>query len=185
MVGKVREGATALKLETKRLVIRTYEPSDGELWLAMVNQREFRRFLPPFPHQTIEAFARMVGHLPELEAERGYGVWAVVASDHLVGQCGLAPVEGTGPGVELVYHFATEAWGKGFATEAARAVLSYAFGTIGLERVVALVMPENVASCRVAEKAGMRFEQEVSAYDIETFSQYAAERGWWAPPGEG
>ncbi len=57
--------------------------------------------------------------------------------------------------VEIIYLVVREHWGRGIATEAASAVRDYAFGDLGLDRFVALVHPENAASCRVAEKIGM------------------------------
>ena len=113
-----------------------------------------------------------------MERERGHAMWAVDTKESgtFVGQCGLWLAEGTGPEVELAYHFTTTSWNHGYATEAARAVLAHAFGPVRLERVIAFVAPENIASCRVAEKAGMRFEGHVTAYEIEGLKKYVAER---------
>jgi RimJ/RimL family protein N-acetyltransferase len=88
--------------------------------------------------------------------ERGYGPLAVVerASGRLVGEAGLQPLDG-GPDVELTYTLARAAWGRGYATEAARAVLRWAFAGLLLPRVEAVADPGNHASLRVLEKAGM------------------------------
>jgi RimJ/RimL family protein N-acetyltransferase len=64
---------------------------------------------------------------------------------------------------------------KGYATEAARAVLGHAFGELALPRVIAFVTEENAGSRRVAEKAGMRFVELVTAYGLEGLRKYAAE----------
>jgi RimJ/RimL family protein N-acetyltransferase len=71
-----------------------------------------------------------------------------------VGRCGVAYQHHPGE-AELVYALARAAWGRGLATEAARAALTYAFAVVGLPRVVAFARAENVASRRVLEKAGM------------------------------
>jgi RimJ/RimL family protein N-acetyltransferase len=63
--------------------------------------------------------------------------------------------------VEIGYRLARSAWRQGYATEAARAVRDYAFFTLGIRRLIALIDPENLASVRVAEKIGMRYEKEV------------------------
>jgi RimJ/RimL family protein N-acetyltransferase len=75
-------------------------------------------------------------------------MWAVEVkeTDIFIGQCGLYPAEGSGPEVELAYHYAQATWGHGYATEAAIAVLTYGFGSVGLALVIALVMPQNVGS---------------------------------------
>jgi [ribosomal protein S5]-alanine N-acetyltransferase len=168
----------AVRLETERLVIRTFEPSDAAAWLAMVNNPDFDRFLPPSPPATLEDFRAMVERRRTMENERGFAMWAVdVKDDGFAGQCGLYPADADGPEVELAYHFNASSWNKGFATEAAGAVLDYALGPVGLTRVIAFVMPENVASCRVAEKVGMRLEAEgISAHELDDLRRYAVER---------
>jgi RimJ/RimL family protein N-acetyltransferase len=63
--------------------------------------------------------------------------------------------------VELGYRLTRASWGKGYATEAAGAVMEHAFTSLGLERLVSLIDPENIASLRVAQKLGMQFEREI------------------------
>lgn len=77
----------------------------------------------------------------------------------LIGWAGVGPVEFDESQVELFYGIAKQHWGMGYATEASEAVLDYAFGTIGLKRVVAIVNPKNVGSVKVAEKLGMTVEK--------------------------
>lgn len=169
-------------IETPRLVIRSFEPRDEEAWLAMVGEPEFGRFLPPTAPPTKDAFERMVERRTQLERDRGHTVWAVEekSSETFVGQCGLYPTEWKGPEIELAYHFRGAAQKKGYATEAATAALAHGFMRARLERIIALVMPANIASCRVAEKAGMRLEGTASYCGIEELKLYVAEREWWA-----
>lgn len=117
-----------------------------------------------------------------MERERGYAMWAVDAKETsgFVGQCGLFPAEGKGPEIELAYHFDKAWWRKGYATEAAVAVLAQGLCPIGLERIIAVVMPANIASCRVVEKAGMRFEGLATYYGIAGLKKYSADRGRWS-----
>lgn len=119
-----------------------------------------------------------------MEREHGYAMWAVDVKEigTFVGQCGLQPVERAGPEVELAYHFNKASWNKGYATEAAIAVLAHGLGLVGLERVIAVVVPENVGSWRVMEKAGMRYEGLATYYDMPGLKKYAAERDWWRLP---
>ncbi|MBV8222104.1 MAG: GNAT family N-acetyltransferase, partial [Candidatus Eremiobacteraeota bacterium] len=65
------------------------------------------------------------------------------------------------------------------------AVLDQAFEELGLDRVVAFVMPANIGSCRVAEKAGMRFTGTTTVYGLENIRKYVAERDWWSAPSPG
>jgi RimJ/RimL family protein N-acetyltransferase len=173
-----------MRLETARLVIRTFEPRDADPWLALVSDPDVRRFLPPGPVPTLEDLHAAIERRHAMERERGYAMWAVDLKETgmFVGQCGLQPVERTGPEVELAYHFTRASWNKGYATEAAIAVLAYGLGPVGLDRVIAIVMPENVGSWRVMEKAGMRFVGTATYYGIAGLKQYIAEREWWRAP---
>lgn len=97
--------------------------------------------------------------------QRGYGPWAVVekSSGELIGYCGLFyfPDINGRPEVEIGYRLARAWWGRGYATEAVIATRDYAFQSLGLMRLIALIDPANAASLRVAEKAGLRYEAQV------------------------
>lgn len=103
--------------------------------------------------------------LEDYRQEPGLGVWAVVekSSGEVMGYCGLFffPDVCGQPEIEIGYRLARSHWGRGYATEAARAVRDYAFQTLGVQRLIALVDPENTASIRVAEKLGMVYEKDV------------------------
>ena len=96
----------------------------------------------------------------------GFGPYAVVeqSSAGVIGYCGLFffPDIGGQAEVEIGYRLARFAWGKGYATEAARAVRDFAFNTLSIKRLIAMIDPSNVASIRVAEKIGMHYEKEVT-----------------------
>jgi len=83
-------------------------------------------------------------------------------SGEVIGDCGIAKqvVEGETM-LEVGYHFRREHWGHGYATEAARACMDYAFGTLGAAKVVSLILAENMPSRRVAERNGMKVERQV------------------------
>lgn len=93
----------------------------------------------------------------------GYGLFSVIlkVNGELVGDCGLQHVEADGCAeVEIGYDFLSSYWGRGLATEAAKAVRDYAFRQLRLKRVISLIRPDNLASIRVAEKIGMVREKE-------------------------
>jgi [ribosomal protein S5]-alanine N-acetyltransferase len=118
------------------------------------------------------------------EREHGYAMWAVEAKETgtFIGQYGFYLSEGKEPEVEIGFHYLPATWNHGYGTEAAVAVLAYGFGSVGFDRVIALVVQENVGSWRVAEKAGMRFEGLATYYDMPDLKKYVAERAWWRPP---
>ena len=170
--------------ETARLIIRTFEEEDAGPWLALVNDPEVCRFLPPSEDATLETFEGALKRRHAMEQERGYAMWAVAlkGTDALIGQCGLYPSGDDGSEVELAYHFVTSSWGHGYGTEAAIAVLAHGLEQCALDQVIALVVPENVGSCRVAERAGMRLQGLVTYYGIPGLRRYVARRESWDDP---
>jgi len=95
----------------------------------------------------------------------GFGPYAVVkqSSQNVMGYCGLfffPDLDGQAE-VEIGYRLARSAWGQGYATEAACAVRDYAFSTLGMKRLIAMIDPSNLASIRVAENIGMQYEKDV------------------------
>ena len=99
------------------------------------------------------------------------------------GQCGLRPVhEGAGREIDLAYHFTRVSWNKAYGTEATVAVLAHGLGPVGLATIMAVVVPENVGSWRVMEKAGMRYEGIASFYGLAGLKKYVADRATWSAP---
>ncbi len=86
----------------------------------------------------------------------GYGRWAVInkADNDFIGWSGLNLLDGE---IDLGYRFFRSVWGQGFATEAARACIDYGFNRLGMTRIIARALPDNIASWKVLEKVGMRF----------------------------
>jgi ribosomal-protein-alanine N-acetyltransferase len=127
------------------------------------------------PEGTLERVRGLIEH----QERHGFSKWGVRerGSGALLGDCGIQLLEG-GPGVELGFHLRRSAWGRGYATEAARACLDAAFTGFGLDEVIAIVAPGNDASVRVLEKIGMRPAGEREAlgrtWDLFTAVRYRA-----------
>lgn len=104
--------------------------------------------------ETRGALARVIARCEE---HPGLGWFAAVLREtgESVGNVVLQPAP-FAAGIEIGWHFEHAAWGNGYATEAARAALRYAFEELGLDRIVAAILPENQRSVRVAERAGLR-----------------------------
>ncbi len=100
-------------------------------------------------------------------------------ADQLIGFCGLRFIDET-PEIEILYGLWPEFWRKGFATEAARAVLRYGFEVCGLDRIVAGADPPNSASLRVMERLGMKFDRQDRRNELEVI-YYALTREEAAP----
>ena len=172
-----------VRIETSRLLIRPFREEDGEAWLSLVNNADVNRYLPGDGEAvTLDDFRQALERRVNSEREAGYAMWAVDRRDtgEFVGQCGLYLSEKKGPEIELAYHYLPATWGHGYATEAARVVLGYAFGTLRLDEVIALVMRGNTGSSRVVEKAGMRLvTDEATYYDLPHLQKYALTRVEW------
>lgn len=148
-----------LPLETERLRIRPFEPDrDAEPLHELWGDAEAMQFIPGGAKGTIDETRRRLEALRG-RAARGWGFWAVeeLQSGRPVGGVGLYPLNWEGPEIELAYHVVPSAWNRGYASEAAAALLAAAWET-GLDHVVAVAMPGNAASRRVMEKLGMSLE---------------------------
>jgi ribosomal-protein-alanine N-acetyltransferase len=151
-----REAATP-PLHCGRLDLRRLSGADHEALAGVFGDPEVMRFVGAGRRPLDDAaVAAALVRAEEHWDERGFGPLAVVerASGRLVGEAGLQLLEG-GPDVELTYTFARAAWGRGYATEAARAVLLWGFAGLRLPRIVAVAHPSHAASLRVMHKLGM------------------------------
>ena len=154
-------------LETSRLTLRTAERGDLDAMQALYGDAETMRYIGAGDGvRTREQTARGIRRMMEHQESHGYSIWVVAdrGAGEVIGNCGLVLVEWEGPDVELAYMIRRDHWGEGIATEAAAACLEHGLGPLGLERVIGLAYPENVASHRVMEKAGMRRVGLVTAY---------------------
>jgi RimJ/RimL family protein N-acetyltransferase len=140
-------------LRTARLVLRGFEPRDLEPFAELCADAEVMRYVGPAVGRgdAWRLLATIVGHW----ALRGYGLWALEEREggRFVGRAGLWNPEGW-PGLEVGWMVRRDAWGRGYATEAGRAALDWAFGTLGADHVISLIHPANARSIRVARKLG-------------------------------
>lgn len=159
-----------LPLETKRLVIRSFTSQDAPaLHERVFGDPEAMKFMPRGASPSVERTRASIERFLRHEREHGFGLWAVELkeSGELIGDSGLFLVQGTGPEVEVAYHFGKPWWGQGIATEAAAACLRFGFTECGLDEIIAICFPEHIASRRVMEKCGMRFVGAARYYDLD------------------
>lgn len=162
------------QIETARLRLRMFRPEDLNHLAALFADPDVMRYVadgkPAGRWEAEKALKGIIQHWHR----HGFGRWAVEdkAAQAFIGFGGLRSLFGL---PEVVYHFAKSHWGKGFATELARASLKYGFETHRFDRIVAIAKPENTASIHVMKKVGMRFEKQTSYYDIAVV-QYAIAR---------
>lgn len=153
---------TGRTLETDRLRLRPFRNSDHDAYAGICADPEVMRYIGTGVtlgrHDAWRSMANILGHWSLL----GYGMFAieVKATGALAGRAGFLDPPGW-PGFELGWLLGRDHWGKGYASEAARACLDHAFGPLGRDHVISLIRPENARSIRVAEKLGERFAGEI------------------------
>lgn len=161
-------------IETPRLLLRQFGLYDLDNLAALLSDEDVMRYVgdgkPVSREESDKALRSIIRHW----ADHGFGRWAVIdkETDSFAGFGGLRSLMGT---PEVVYHFAKDYWGRGLATELAIASLKYGFEEHQFDRIVAIAKPENLASIRVMEKAGMQYDMRTKYYDIEVI-QYQAFR---------
>lgn len=166
---------------TERLTLRAFTTADRPAYAALRADPDVVRFLPG--GEALVAFADAIAET-RISAfrdawSRGYGVWAVeeTATGAFVGQAGLASMERSSD-VEVLYALARRFWGRGYAREAATAALRFGFEQVGLDRIVAYVVPENAASSRVLAAIGLHATGE-SDYNGFRVQGFRIEAGEW------
>lgn len=145
-------------LTTDRLILRPWRAEDRAPFAAMSADPEVMRYLMPVADRAAsDAIAdRLAGHIEE----HGFGFWALEAPDvaPFIGITGLIHVGDDmpfAPAVEIGWRLAREHWGKGYASEAARASLAFGFDQLKLDEIVALTVPANSRSQAVMKRIGM------------------------------
>jgi RimJ/RimL family protein N-acetyltransferase len=148
-------------LNTLHLCLRPWRLEDAVCLLEIMQEEAIFKYFPASTPPSLEKAQRFIAHHLAHWEKFGYGQWAVeiAGENRLIGWNGLEYLTDTDE-TEVGYLLSHSAWGKGYATEAARTAVSFGFRMAKLERIIGLVHPENLASVRVLEKAGLRFIDE-------------------------
>lgn len=156
-------------LETQRLTLREAVRDDAAFILDLLNAPDFIQGIGDRGVRTLDhARGYIEARLLSSYRDHGFGMWVVTpkVEDRPVGLCGLVRREVL-PHEDLGYAFLEDCWGRGYAQEAAGAVLTHARSVLGLTTVAAIVNPDNLASRRVLEKVGLAFidERQLDGWD--------------------
>lgn len=157
-----------VEIETDRVRLRMFKMSDLEALSHIFGDPDVIRHLgsgkPATREETEVALQSIIRHWERHD----FGRWAAIdkQTGTLIGYGGLRSFHGD---PELVYLLAKPYWGRGLATEMARACLSFGFEQRGFKRIVAMAKPLNEASQRVLRKVGMRFEKTDNIYGMDVF----------------
>lgn len=144
--------------ETNRLFLRTATPDDAPFYLALLNDPDFIAHIADRKLRTVDAARQALVDGPiAMQEARGHAMYVVALKDGTpIGMSGLIKRDAL-PEVDIGYAFLAAHRGHGYAYEAAYAVLQHA-RALGFERIMAITSPDNIASIRLLEKCGLRFQ---------------------------
>jgi RimJ/RimL family protein N-acetyltransferase len=148
--------------ETERMILRPFAAGDADAVYGLFSDPVAMRYSITGVRDRA-ATAAWLERVIAIHDAHGHGFWAAVLKETgaYVGHAGLLPQEVEGRReVEVAYWFLQSHWNRGLATEAACACRDYGFRELDRRRLISLIVPENVASQRVAEKVGMSLERE-------------------------
>ena len=150
-------------LETKRLLLRRPVIDDLDALFALYRDKQTRQYFPEGTLTYEETREELEWFLNGHPTHPELGLWATIYKEtgQFIGRCGLLPwTIDQSLEVEVAYLLDKKYWGRGLATEAARAILHHAFEQLQLSRLICLIEHANTGSIRVATKIGMTFEKE-------------------------
>lgn len=163
-------------LETQRLIMRMFAPDDLDTLIELRSDPEVAWGLGGERVQTREFNRSRLQFALDCYDKFGFGMCAMIwrETNEFFGWSGLQPLQDAGE-IEVGYGMAKRFWRRGIGYEAARAWLRFGFEVKGLERIVAVALPENKGSSRIMEKCGMKYEKTETHYD-STCVFYAVSR---------
>lgn len=153
-------------LRTDRLLLRPLEPADAAAYAVVRYHPEVAKWLLPPDRAPIAAARASIDRFLQSWRERRYAPWGLFLEERLIGHGGLNFVPEFGE-TEVLWALHPDEWGKGFATEMARAALDFGFGEIGLELIFAITKPDNFASQAVMKRLGMIYRKGVRYRGME------------------
>jgi RimJ/RimL family protein N-acetyltransferase len=155
-------------IETARLLLRRFTPYDLDDFAMLNSDPDVMRYIGVGKPQSKAQTRMRLNAIHDHWEQHGFGLWAAVekTSRAMIGFCGIQYLDNTSE-IEIGYRLEKRFWGIGLATEAAGASLRYAFEQLGLERIVAVVHPENVASQSVIRKIGLKYLRGARFYDTD------------------
>ncbi len=156
-------------LATERLILRKLSIEDAGFILGLLNQPSFLRFIGDKGVRTLEDAREYLLQGPvDSYRQHGFGLYRVELKGRgiPIGICGLVKREALAD-VDVGFAFLPQFWRRGYAFEAASAVLAFGSSSFGLSRIVAVTQPDNRGSIRTLEKLGLRFERRIRLAEDE------------------
>ena len=157
------------ELETGRLYLRQFTHDDLQIMFELNTDPDVIKYAEPRPLKNLQEARQVLEEGPLADYKKyGYGRFAVVLKEtgKVIGFCGIKYL----PEIELPevgYRYLKKYWGRGIGTEAARACVEFARDDLNIQKLVALIIPENIASIKVAEKLGMKKGPLIHVFNVD------------------
>lgn len=158
-------------LKTERLILREFELTDAKCMFELNADPEVIQYTGDPSFKSVDEAKAFLENYSDYK-RNSYGRWAVILKEtnEFIGWCGLKyQDEGF---VDLGFRFFKNQWRKGYASEAAKAVLRYGFETLKLDEIIGRVVSGNISSVRVLEKLNMQFQRYDTCHGFENTRYY-------------
>lgn len=153
-------------ISTERLTLRPLVPDDAPAYAAMRYHPAVAEWLLPAAGDPVDLARASIERFEQSWRERRYAPWGLFLEGRLIGHGGLNFVPEFGE-TEVLWALHPDVWGKGYATETARAALAYGFDTLDLEMIFAITRPDNAASQAVMRRLGLVYRKNVAYRGME------------------
>ena len=159
------------QLQTERLRLRLFTLADVQIMFELNSDPEIIKYAEATPARDLQEARQRLEQGPLADYEKyGYGRFAVELKEtgNVIGFCGIKYL----PEIDLPevgYRYLKEYWGRGIGTEAARVCVDFARDDLKIKKLVALILPENTGSIKIAEKLGMSKGPLIHVYDVDAF----------------
>jgi ribosomal-protein-alanine N-acetyltransferase len=158
-------------IETPRLILRPFADGDAEDIFKVFSDPETMKYFMHWLAESVDDVRGFIEWIKGVQKEHGFSYWAMQekATGDVIGDCGLIPLSGEGPDIELGCDVRRDKWNHGYALEASRASLDYGFQVLNLEHIVAATDPRNQAAQHVLEKLGFIFDHTGPYWGEESY----------------
>jgi len=167
-----------MTVKTARLTLRPLAPGDAEAYAAMRYHPEVAKWLRPDDGDPVELARASIERFRLLWQERRCAPSGLFQDGRLIGHGGLNFVPEFGE-TEVLWALHPDAWGRGYATEAARASLRYGFETLGLDLIFAMTLPDNLSSQAVMRRLGLTYRRRVEYKGFSDIVWFDMDRQTW------
>lgn len=149
-------------IETKRLILRGFNPGDLDAYTMICANPDFMRFLSAGKPLTRVQAQEQIEFIMDHWADKNYGLWAIVeqSSNCLIGRVGLQYSDDWS-GIQIGWAIQPKSWGKGYATEATQTVINWTFNNQVTSELISLILPENIKSIELAARLGLLYSHEM------------------------